>query len=138
MNREDIKCISEEGAKVLRMLCYLAEKKDYYKLDNTNGLFVPLSIEILERSGNTFVNYDLSICHYLEQNGDLMADPEMCFLKIQNSWYPYYFLNHFAETQTQSLKFSNFEITGIKRNLYLDHLEFAEIWLQNIKEQQEI
>jgi hypothetical protein len=39
----------------------------------------------------------LSICHYGEQNGDLMRDPEMCFeMEIENGevkeFHPYYWL----------------------------------------------
>ena len=44
------------------------------KLDNASGTFMAVCVEkITERH--------YSIAHYFEQNGDLMADPEMTFFK---------------------------------------------------------
>ncbi len=39
--------------------------------------FMPLSVEDIGQSGDG--NRLISICHYGEQNGDLMRDPEMVF-----------------------------------------------------------
>jgi len=139
MKREDIKCISPKGAKILRAILEPAKIKGHYKLDNTEGAFMPLSVEILVQGEKNNLGYfDISICHYGKLNGDLMCDPEMCFIWLKGSWYPYYFKNDYVGKEDQSLRFENFEITGIKRSIYKGHLEFAEIWLQNIKEQQEI
>ena len=48
----------------------------YLKIDNPP--FMELVIEATDESGPCGLPA-LSVCHYGEQNGDLMRDPEMCF-----------------------------------------------------------
>ena len=55
----------------------LKEPGDAKKIDNTNGTYMPVHVEIFDRS--QYGNH-VSIAHYYEQNGDLMKDPEMTFL----------------------------------------------------------
>ena len=136
MELQNIKPISKKGTEILNSIVKMAKNANgYFKLDNTDSVFMPLSIDIL---GQNDKNMNLSICHYGEQNGDLMRDPEMCFLFINENFYPYYFRNDYTGSENESLRFDNFMITGIRRNIYKGHLEFAEIWLKNIKHQQEI
>ena len=78
----------------------------------------------------------LSICHYGEQNGDLMRDSEMCIeLEIENGTViycrPYYFRNDYA----------GFEQNAVEENQQIDarmirrQREFAAIWSNNLIEQ---
>ena len=115
---------------ILLKLWGLAEENGgHYKLNN-NETYIPLSIEILEKD-------IISICHYGEQNGDLMRDPEMLFWKDKNGdYFPYYFCNDYigheeiiGEPIGRILK-----ITNAKKQRY--QVEFADIWLKNIKHQQ--
>jgi len=70
-----MKKVNKESKVILDKLWEVAEKNDgYCKLDN-NPSYMSLSIEIIEKTV-------ISLCHYGEQNGDLMRDPEMIFGKI--------------------------------------------------------
>ena len=79
----------------------------------------------------------LSICHYGEQNGDLMRDPEMCF-EIEReggrlkALHPYYFRNDYAGVE----QFAHDEETGrLHTRLIEEQGKFAELWSRNLFEQ---
>jgi hypothetical protein len=64
----------------------------YVKIDNPP--YMELVIEAMDESGPLGLPA-LSVCHYGEQNGDAMRDPEMCFeLGFAGSAHliPFYFL----------------------------------------------
>lgn len=136
MKKEDIKPVSPKGSEILKKLLFFAEKENgYFKLDKTEEIFIPLTIEILWTSEKLI---HFSICHYGEQIGDLMCDPEMIFVYWNDKFYPTYFKNDYVGKEDTSLQTNEMQITGINRKIYSGHLEFAEIWLKNIKEQQNI
>lgn len=107
----------------------------YVKVDNTGNSFMPVSVEILSDIGN---RVNVSIAHYYEQNGDLMADPEMCFYIVNGSVFPYYFKQDNVGMEEDSIIFEDGEIKGYKEKMQRDHATFANMWLNNIKEQQEL
>ena len=79
----------------------------------------------------------LSICHYGEQNGDLMRDPEMCFeMQIEEGkvrqFHPYYFRNDYAGIEQDAMD----ESTGhtIQR-IVKEQTEFAAMWSSNLEDQ---
>ena len=79
----------------------------------------------------------LSVCHYGEQNGDLMRDPEMCFeMELEGgrlkALHPYYFRNDYAAAE----QFARDEETGrVHTQLIQAQREFAELWSRNLFEQ---
>ncbi len=79
----------------------------------------------------------LSVCHYGEQNGDLMRDPEMCFeMELEGgrlkALHPYYFRNDYAGAE----QFARDEETGrVHTQLIQAQREFAELWSRNLFEQ---
>ena len=95
---------------------------------------MPLSVEKLS-------TYDIgtvySLCHYFEQNGDLCQDPEMLFLLHKSGRvYPMMFQQAIPPAYEESIFFDD----GWKLNkrLQAEHTRFANLWLKNIKEQQNI
>ena len=100
--------------------------------------FMPLSVEEIGSSGD---GYRLvSLCHYGEQNGDLMRDPDIVFL-----------FHHFPNgTAAEPVSFRN-DYLGIVQDVYrydevgrrthvLPSLkqelkEFAQAWFANLKDQ---
>ena len=108
---------------------YASRYNGYYKLNN-DSTFMPLVIEIIEESV-------ISLCHYGEQNGDLMRDPEMLFYKDSNGDYiPYYFRNDYVGYEEYvgevfDNKFSIFD--GCRQ---FQQARFADTWMLNIKYQQ--
>ena len=75
----------------------------------------------------------ISIAHYGEQSGDLMADPEMEFTIIGGDYYPISFRNDYLCKHN-----SIFEDDGINLPLQHDLTTFANQWMRNIAEQQNI
>jgi hypothetical protein len=68
-----------------------------YKLES--GSFMPLTVETWQQGESTMV----SMCHYGEQNGDLMKDPDILFnvknneivyQEMQNDYMSFYSENH--------------------------------------------
>ena len=75
----------------------------------------------------------ISIAHYGEQSGDLMADPEMEFTIIGGDYYPISFRNDYLAKHN-----SIFEDDGINLPLQHDLTTFANQWMRNIAEQQKL
>ena len=75
----------------------------------------------------------ISIAHYGEQSGDLMADPEMEFTIIRSDYYPISVRNDYLCKHN-----SIFEDDGINLPLQHDLTTFANQWMRNITEQQNL
>ena len=74
----------------------------------------------------------LSICHYGEQNGDLMRDPEMCFEieivdGIATEFHPYYFRNDYAGFEQNAVDDKRIDALMIR-----GQREFPEMWSRNL------
>jgi hypothetical protein len=111
------------------------EKKAHVKIDNTNGAFMPVSFERLDTFD--FCNRkttSYSIAHYYKQNGDLVPDPDMVFFFVHdtNQIFPAYFQDY--RSFKECLYFDGvWKFNPIEQK---DQAKFANIWLNNIKEQQ--
>ncbi len=80
-----------------------------------------------------------SIGHYFQQNGDRMSDPEMTFLvnDADGRVYPLTFEQHgFFARYEPNCSFENGKLAGIYRKRNNDHKNFANIWMENISNQQ--
>ena len=110
----------------------------YIKIDNTGSSFMPVSVEAIFENEKYMI---LSVAHYFEQNGDLMADPEMLFIyaKAMKTYIPSYFKQDgFMGSEQESVIMENGEIKGYKAKMQADHTSFANQWLRNIKQQQNL
>ena len=127
-----MKKIDDSSKLILDKLWNLAEQNNgYYKLNN-EPTYIPLTIEILD-------NRQVSLCHYGEQNGDLMRDPEMVFWKDdKGDYYPFYYRNNYVgyEEISGQIVENMLVVEDIKRQE--SQAKFADIWMKNIKEQQGI
>ena len=102
-----------------------------------NG-YMPLSVENIGQSaeGNRLV----SICHYGEQNGDLMRDPDMVFEFHQ--WpdalaaEPLSFRNDYMGINQEVYRYDDHgKKTHVNTKLKADLKAFARTWFSNLKEQ---
>jgi len=81
----------------------------------------------------------LSVCHYGEQNGDLMRDPEMCFEVCRDVTGkvildPYSWRNDWVGVENTS----RFERGGnlyTRPRWYSEHKSFARMWSKNLRQQ---
>ncbi len=117
--------------------------RQHLKIENEP--FMPLTIE---KTGEAYGGEaDLySLCHYYEQNGDLMQDPEMGFVVVdgrtaenrspeQVQVTPYFFQQADMGIYQQSITFHNDMLQSCDGTLQHEHAEFADLWLSNIEAQ---
>ena len=100
--------------------------------------YMPLSVENIGHSaeGNRLV----SICHYGEQNGDLMRDPDMVFDFPQ--WpdalaaEPLSFRNDYMGILQEVYRYNDEgKKTHVNAKLKADLKSFARTWFSNLKQQ---
>jgi hypothetical protein len=100
--------------------------------------YMPLSVEEIGSSGD---GYRLvSLCHYSEQNGDLMRDPDIVFL-FHNvpdgaAAEPVSFRNDYLGIVQDVYRYDEVgRRTHVLPTLKQDLTEFAESWFANLKDQ---
>jgi hypothetical protein len=106
----------------------------YLKIENSP--FMELVIEGMDESGPMGLPA-ISVCHYGEQNGDAMRDPEMCFeLGIGGGPHlnPFYYRNDYmgVEQWSRNIVGTNYvQLVG----LHKQHQQFAKLWDRNLRQQ---
>jgi len=137
-----MKKLDERAKKVFVKIYSLLNEEGYVKINNSDGVFMPLCVE---KVGTVIMNdiefEKISLAHYYEQNGDLMADPEMIFLynnKFQDFIYPVYFKQDNLAMEEDSLIMEGQTVKEYRVNRQNQHNRFANIWLKNIKWQQDL
>lgn len=104
------------------------------KIDNTKGAFMPVCIDWI---GEFPYGMIFSVAHYGEQNGDLMADPDMTFWKTKDGdYFPCSFQNDYLGVYKESIVFGETGPECFYAKEQADEAYFANIWMKNIKEQQ--
>ena len=80
-----------------------------------------------------------SVCHYGEQNGDLMRDPDVTFLLGENGEvHPLTFRNDYFGAEEVAVElFADGKLRVDDQVLYI-LVDFADGWMRTINEQQEL
>lgn len=132
--------LNKNSTKIFKNLISLLSE-NYVKIDNSKGSFMPVSFEFLQT--HNIMNLEMSmysLAHYYDQNGDLMADPEMTFFVHENQSELFVYPASFRQDNLGIYEESIF-INGswqINSKLQKEHATFANIWLKNIKNQQSL
>ena len=130
-----IKPLSKPALAVFRVLTEGVDKVgDHRKIDNTNGSFMPVSIEAVGTThrGQLIV----SIAHYYEQNGDLMADPEITFVVAREDYvYPVSYKQDGLGIDRQYVRWEGDKML-VDISDQNDVSRFCTTWMRNIKNQQ--
>ena len=131
-----MKTLNATATKTLKTMIEMMED-GYIKIDNTNGSFMPVSVEQIFENEKF---KQISISHYYEQEGDLLANPEMIviFEKASGLFIPSYFKQDNLGVEQESVIMNLGEIVGVRTKMQVDHAIFANIWLKNIKQQQNL
>jgi hypothetical protein len=100
--------------------------------------YMPLSIEDIGQSADG--NRLISICHYGEQNGDLMRDPDMVFEVYASpapaTAEPLSFRNDYMGLMQEVYRYDDDgKKTAVNPKLKQDLKSFARTWFQNLKDQ---
>lgn len=133
-----MKTLNKQATKTLYKLMNLMSEDHYARIDNSNGAFMAVSVEGISENEKYL---QISVAHYYEQNGDLMADPEMIFIyvKAKGSFIPcYYKQDGILLSEEESVRFENGEIKAYRKAMQESHCIFANIWMKNIKYQQNL
>ena len=100
--------------------------------------YMPLSVEEIgiDGEGHRLV----SLCHYGEQNGDLMRDPDIVFM-VQDAPHgtiaePVSFRNDYVGLEQEVYRYDETGTrTHLDTKLNVQLREFAQIWFANLNEQ---
>ncbi len=141
--RNVMKTLDLKSTEIFCLLMAGMKGEQHLKIENKP--YMALTIERLDDAygGNASL---YSLCHYYELNGDLMQDPEMCFVVVdartaETPGYenvqvtPYYFAQANLGFYEQSIVFDNGVMKRCDDELQHGQVEFAGIWLKNIKGQ---
>ena len=131
-----MKAINQQAKKVMNYLIkgVVMEADDSKKIDNTKGVFMVVHIECV---GKCNLGEIYSVAHYYEQNGDLMRDPDMEFLKGDDGeFYPISFWQDSPLVRDEPVIWEDGEIVTHYGKRQEALASFANLWMKNIKEQQ--
>ena len=135
-----MKALKENAAEIFIQLATMADNSNGYLKIKNNDSFMPLTIERLygvQFGPHKGIVY--SLAHYGTMNGDLLSDPEMTFIYIPElkKVYPSSFTNHYAGAYLESIYFEDGNWMINKRGQE-EQAAFADLWMVNIKDQQEL
>ena len=132
-----MKPINQKARKVMDVLTEGMDTiGDHKKVDNTEGAFMAVHVEFLD---NCNLGEIFSISHYFEQNGDLMRDPDMEFIKGGDSeYYPISFWQDAPPIRTEVVVWKDCKITGWMSKEQAKLATFSNKWMKNIRLQQEL
>jgi len=129
------KTLNKEASAVFEKLIEpLQGTRHHIKYGNPGDAFMPAVIEKLDTLD---IGTVYSIAHYYELNGDLCQDPEMTFIKTPFGIIPNMFQQALPPVYQESI-FKDKGTWVIRVRLQADHVAFANDWMINIKNQQNI
>ena len=131
-----MKAINQQAKKVMDLLIEGLdnETNDHKKIDNAEGTFMSVHIECLNKCS---LGQIYSVAHYYEQNGDLMRDPDMEFIKGgDGEYYPISFWQDAPLIRDEPATWKDGEMMAFDAKRQAALVTFASTWMRNIKEQQ--
>jgi hypothetical protein len=130
-----IKPLSPSALSVFRVLTEgIAKLGDHRKFDNGGTSIMPAVVEAVGKTPQGALI--VSIAHYYEQNGDLMADPEVTFVVARDEFvFP---ISYKQDGLGIDREYVRWEGERVFWNLKAqnDLASFCTNWMRNIKEQQ--
>jgi hypothetical protein len=119
-----------------RLTAGITEENSHTRTDNNepNSAFMAVVVEWVGdcKRGDVY-----SIAHYYKQNGDLMADPEMTFLRGEDGrYYPLSIKMDGLGIYREGVVWEDGEPRYLNAREQRDEAIFAGTWMENIKHQQ--
>jgi hypothetical protein len=126
--------VSKTAKRVLDTLTEGLDSDNTHRKVENSTTFMPVSVNFL---GETALGPIFAVTHYGKQNGDLMADPDVTFLKsnVDGEYYPGSFRNDYAGIYQECLWIDGKEVKFAPRT-QKDIAVFCTTWMRNIKNQQ--
>ena len=132
-----MKAINQRAKKVMDVLTegVIIEATDSKKIDNSKGAFMTVHVECVSVCNLGMI---YSVAHYYTQNGDLMRDPYMEFIKGgDGEYYPISFWQDAPLIRDDPLTWGeDGEVISYNKRLQAALVSCANTWMNNIKGQQ--
>ena len=112
---------------------------DCRTLDNAPGVFMALHVEAVDaKRVGEHSGLLISLAHYGEQNGDLMRDPDVVFLRVADAAYPVSYRNDYAGIDREYVIWDGAGGTScqINKRMQADLASFCRVWMRNVRHQQ--
>ncbi len=106
----------------------LQKPGEHFKIENEP--YMPLCLDVLGKNL-------IAVAHYYEQNGDLVADPDMVFFTgygVENGWVPVSIQQNMG-SYTRATEIEDGKVTGFYPRAQAELATFANMWARNIKAQ---
>lgn len=137
-----MKCLNTKAKLVIQKLYesmyqspYMIREGHHARINN-NPAYMPVIVEKIDYlPGYSEI---ISIAHYGQQNGDLMADPDMEFVIVCGYYYPISYRNDYLYQQQVFQLDPEGKPEKINKILQEHLTSFANGWLRNIAEQQNL
>ena len=124
-----MKPLNQAHSRILETLTRgLNDEQNHRRIDNAPGSFMAVVVEKIGPAR-------YSVAHYYEQNGDLVADPDLEFVVQDGAWFPVA-ITQWCGYQRAAETDEDGRVVTYKRRAYADLRSFAGTLLTNIKRQQ--
>ena len=129
-----MRAINKKAQAVMdRLTDGITRENSHTRIDNNKPDSGIMAV-IVEWVGDCKIGDVFSIAHYYEQEGDLMADPEMTFLKAADGrYYPMSWKMDGLGVYREGVRWADGEPTHINYREQKDEAVFAGTWMANIK-----
>ena len=133
--------LNKRASKILETITEGVDYGHARKIDNAPGAFMAVHVE---RVNTIESNPVFSVSHYYEQNGDLMRDPDVEFMKQTSSdgakyWIPIsYRQDGLGIAREYLILNEEGKITDSYQVKIEDCAKFCNMWMVNIYEQQRL
>lgn len=140
-----MKTINQEATRIFTQLLEKLGNSEQVKLTVPN--YMPLNVELIGKDIHTpfgWANW-YSLSHYHIVNGDMMRDPEMCFLVVDQRAgsdqigklhvAPQMYQQDALGIYEESIKIEDRQVTQCITKWQFAHCAFANQWLRNIRQQ---
>lgn len=130
-----MKAISKNATKVMDKLTEGLDSEDSHRRIDNDPSFMAVVVEWV---GSVALGPLFSIAHYGEQNGDLMRDPDVVFVKGPDGlYYPVSYRNDYLGLDQTAIEFDDqTTVEGYRPKLQASIARFVGDWMRNIKLQQ--
>ena len=126
--------LSKAAKKVMDKLVEgLKEPGDHKEVDNSDGF---MSVHV-EHIGTCNLGEMFSVAHYYSQNGDLMKDPDMVFIRADGDYFAIEFQQDPLIYQ-RAIEWVDGKAKHVYPKIQKDMTRFANQWMKNIRQQQKL
>ncbi len=127
--------LNKQAEKVFRKLITgITKVGDHRTIDTSDGTFMPVIVEAVDYHHRGLV---VSVSHTYVQQGDVMYDPEVCFLVVDSGIYAMSYRQD-ALGINQVAMIIKHDGVRLNEKLQADITSFCNGWMLSIRQQQDL